>query len=321
MNNKVLAAFLGGLVIASGVTYLMMWQQAPKPAAQPVAAVAPSLPAEQPPPAAPATEVKPVEPAPVLAPPVKPSPAIRGAAKPRSVVPAPRSTPAPVASAPQPAPPATPSAPPATSEPVQTASAEPPRAVNAIAAPSLPPPPKEDPKPNTVTIPSGTTVTVRLAETLSSERSQVGDTFTATLDQPLIVDGFVIAERGSRAQGKVIQSDRAGRVKGLAQLGVELTQITTSDGQKVRVNTAAFQKQAESSRRKDAAKVGVGAAIGAAIGAIAGGGKGAGIGAGVGGAAGAGEVLISRGQAAELETETRLTFRLAQAVTVTEKLK
>jgi hypothetical protein len=161
---------------------------------------------------------------------------------------------------------------------------------------------------------------VRLGETLSTQRSRAGDTFTATLDQPLVVDGFVIAERGARAQGRVVESDPAGRVHGLAQLSLELTQINTSDGQKVRVNTAAFKKQAESTKKKDATKVGIGAALGAAIGAIAGGGKGAAIGAGVGGAAGAGDVMLTRGQAAEVPVETRLTFRLSEPVTITEKL-
>jgi hypothetical protein len=60
--------------------------------------------------------------------------------------------------------------------------------------------------------------------------------------------------------------------------------------------------------------------IGAAIGAIAGGGKGAGIGAGVGGAAGAADVLLTRGKPADIPVETRLTFRVQEPVTITEKL-
>jgi hypothetical protein len=172
-----------------------------------------------------------------------------------------------------------------------------------------------------VTIPAGTSLTVRLAESLSSDKSRAGDTFAATLDQPLVVEGFVIAERGSRAQGRIVEATRGGKVKGRAQIGVELVQITSSDGQRIGVSTGAVQKQAESSAKKDAARVGIGAALGAAIGAIAGGGKGAGIGAGVGGAAGAGDVLLTRGQEVELPVETRLTFRLSEPVTVTEKLR
>jgi hypothetical protein len=173
----------------------------------------------------------------------------------------------------------------------------------------------------TVTVAEGTLLPVRLMERLSTETHQVGDTFSATLDQPLVVDGFVIAERGARVEGKISQSVDAGRVKGTSQLAVELTRLTTADGQKIAIRTADFTKDGEKSTGRDAAKVGIGAAIGSAIGAIAGGGKGAAIGAAAGAGAGTGAVLATRGKAAELPVETRLTFRLAEAVKITERLK
>jgi hypothetical protein len=314
MNNKVLAAFLGGLAVASGVMYVAM--RRPEPA--PVSAAAPRLPNSSPVSAEPLSEpAKTVDPLPAspapqrqrLAEKVKPAPVPSRTVE--RVRPAPPVTPAPaLTETPKPAAPAA-------QQPTEVAKAET-APLNPVAAPHIDPP---APKPNTVTIPAGTTFSVRLGETLSSEKNRSGDTFMATLDQPLVVDGFVLAERGSRAQGKVVESERAGKVKGLAQIGIELTQITTADGQKVKINTGAFQKQAESTKKKDAAKVGIGAALGAAIGAIAGGGKGAGVGAGVGGAAGAGDVLLTRGAAVELPVETRVSFRLAEAVTVTEKLR
>jgi len=146
-----------------------------------------------------------------------------------------------------------------------------------------------------------------------------GDTFAATLDQELVADGFVIAERGARVEGRVVAADRGGKVKGVASLSVELTRVHTSDGQNVAIETDAFAKQAEQSRRQDAEKVGAGVAIGAVVGAIAGGGKGAAIGAGVGGGAGAGGVLLTRGDVARLPTETRIRFRLRAPVTLTEQ--
>jgi hypothetical protein len=162
---------------------------------------------------------------------------------------------------------------------------------------------------------------VRLAESLSSERVQAGDAFSATLDQPLVVEGFVIAERGARVQGKVISAEQAGRVKGLAQLSLQLTQLYTADGQRVPIQTEALVREGPKSVGSDAAKVGVAAGIGAAIGAIFGGGRGAGIGAGAGGAAGAGTVMATRGKPAVLPVETRLSFQIKDAVTVTEKLR
>jgi hypothetical protein len=117
-----------------------------------------------------------------------------------------------------------------------------------------------------------------------------------------------------------VELAQAGRVKGRAALALELKSLTTSDGQRIDLETDTFRREAESGVKKDAVKTGVMAGIGAAIGAIAGGGKGAAIGAGIGGATGAGTVLATRGQDASLPAETRLTFRLKNPVTITEKL-
>jgi hypothetical protein len=336
MNPKIFISFALGVLVASGVAY---YAAKPQPTG-PVAATAPqpSSPSpSQPEPVAPAPAAPASpEPAPVVPSPPSEDPPKR-ASKPISK-PAPiPARPAPVQTAsntpvPKPAPPSAspepatapapvnqplivqdPPPPPPPSTPYHAPNSEP----APVKAPEPPPPP---PKPNTVTIPAGTLLNVRLLEKLSSEKNQAGDSFSGTLDQPVVVDGFIIAERGSRVQGRIAELDRAGRVKGLARLVLELTQVNTTDGQRIRVQTSPFERKAESSAKKDAAKVGIGAAIGAAIGAIAGGGKGAATGAGVGGAAGAGQVLLTRGEAAELNVESRLAFRLQEPVTITEKL-
>jgi hypothetical protein len=329
MNSRVMLAFIAGLIFASGVTYYLVKPRPPAPVqaaqanmpsavpATPAASESPEL--AQPAAPAPTQTVTAPEPAPA-----KPSPAVRRAGR---VAHRPQPAPATIARnepAPVPAPPSTASAPPAVNAPAPAPASQPepaekqPDAPAPIPVPNLPPPP---PEPNHVTIPAGTLLTVRLSETLSTERNQPGDQFSAVLDQPLVVDGFVIAEKGARAQGRIVELNRSGKVRGLAELSIELTQFRSSDGQTVKINTAAFKRQAESTKKSDAAKIGVGAAIGAAIGAIAGGGKGAAIGAGVGGAAGAGDVMLTRGKAAELPVETRVSFRLSEPVTITERLK
>jgi hypothetical protein len=159
---------------------------------------------------------------------------------------------------------------------------------------------------------------VRLAETLSSDKVKAGDSFTATLDKQLVADGLVIAERGATAEGRILEAEEAGRLKGVSSLALHLIRFRTSDGQTIQIQTDPFRRQGETTRAEDATKVGIAAGIGAAIGAIAGGGKGAAIGAGVGGAAGAGTVAATRGKPAVLPVETRIDFRLGRAVTVTE---
>jgi hypothetical protein len=172
-----------------------------------------------------------------------------------------------------------------------------------------------------VTLSAGTLIPVRLVDGLTTERNMPGDLFAATLDKELVVDGFVIAERGARVEGRVVSSDRGGKVRGIASLAVEVTRLHLSDGQTVALSTDSFEKHAEASHTTDAEKIGAGAAIGAVIGAIAGGGKGAAIGAGAGGAAGTGTVLATRGRAAALPSETRISFRLREPLIITERLR
>ena len=175
-------------------------------------------------------------------------------------------------------------------------------------------------EPRKVIIPAGTLINVRLIDTLSTDTTKLGSTFKATLEAPVVVDRLVLAERGSIQEGMVVRSDPGGRVSGRSALALELTKLTTADGQVVDISTESFVREGEGSVAKDAAKVGTAAGIGAAIGAIIGGGKGAAIGAGVGGAAGAGTVMTTRGKKAEIPSETRISFRLKEPVTLTEKM-
>jgi len=174
--------------------------------------------------------------------------------------------------------------------------------------------------PHTVVLAAGTPLVIRIGETVSAAHNQVGDTFSATLEQPLVIDGFIIGERGARVVGKVTQAVPSGRGGGVSHLAVELERLSTSDGQRVAIRTEPYVKEGSGSTGGDLAKIGAGAAIGAAIGAVAGGGKGAAIGAGAGAAAGTGAVLIANGKSVEIPVETRLTFRVKHSISLTEKL-
>lgn len=163
------------------------------------------------------------------------------------------------------------------------------------------------------------TIPARLIESVSSDRSQPGDTFNASLAEPLVVDGLVIAERGARITGCIVDAQKGGRLGGAASLQLGLVSIETSDGQRVAISTEPWGQRGENSAPQDAAKIGGGAALGAIIGAIAGGGKGAAIGAGVGGAAGTGASAATRGKPVNVPSETIIRFRLASGVTITER--
>lgn len=305
-------AFLGGAALAGAVAVFVITrgstesqteqqaaQTAPQETARASTPAEPSTPAPAPAPILPARTPDPVR---------KPSPPAKTPAAPAvSESKTPTREPAVPVAQPDPA----------TKPEAQKPAAQPTPAVSPRPAePAKPAPP---PEPRKVTIAAGTLIPVRLAESLSSDRNESGYQFQATLDQPLIVEGFVIAERGSRVEGRVVEAEKAGRVQGVSQIAVELVQLHTSDGQKVEIATETFQKEGEQSRKSDAAKVAGGAAVGAALGAIFGGGKGAAIGAGAGAGAGAGTVLATRGKAVTLPVETRISFRLKSPVTVVEK--
>ncbi len=304
-----------GLLIAAGTfagAMFMKMTQGPAPAPAPPLAPAAQQAAPEPAaaPAAPAPEpAKAAEPLPSPFPEKTAKPAERKAPRPTrkpAETQVARNAPPPV----QAAPPAPAPAP----EPVKETPPPAPPPAPVVSAPEPPPPPP----PQRVTIQAGTLLPIRLVEALSTERNKVGDTFTATLDQPLIVDGFVIAERGARLEGRVVQSEPAGRVRGTATLAIELTRLNTSDGQKVAIATDTFTKAGPTSVKEDVAKGAAATGIGAAIGAIAGGGKGAAIGAAIGAATGAGAAMATRGKPATLATETRLNLRLREPVTITE---
>jgi hypothetical protein len=190
----------------------------------------------------------------------------------------------------------------------------------AVAAPRYSAPVPPPPQPHTVTLPVGTNVVVRLAETISTNQNYSGDTFRATLDRPIILDGFVIAEKGSKVLGKIVAADKAGKFEGAANLQMTVTEISTTDGQRVRIETGFFNKKGPSNSKEEAAKIGGGAVLGAIIGALAGGGRGAAIGAGAGGAAGTGAVALGKGKPAVVSSETQLTFQLTSPTTITERL-
>ncbi len=208
-----------------------------------------------------------------------------------------------------------------TTEPETAAAAAPPPTPPVAAAPAAPenPAPPAPSAPPHVTLPAGTQIVVRTQNTLSTERNVSGDTFVATLDEPLVADGFVIAEKGAQVEGVVSRAVRAGRVEGTSELAVELVRLHTTDGQTVAIATDLHDAQGQRSRGSDAKKIGAATGIGAIIGAIAGGGKGAAIGAGVGAGAGGGAVLATRGKDVSIPSESRLVFRLKTPVEITER--
>jgi hypothetical protein len=178
------------------------------------------------------------------------------------------------------------------------------------------PPPPPPPPPPSFTIKSGTTLSITTDRELSTKTSKTGDTFAGSLNNAIVDGDWVIARKGATVQGVVSNSDPGGKVKGVASISLTLRQLQLADGRSVAIGSSTYAKDAKHTKKKDAAKIGIGAGVGSAIGAIAGGGKGAAIGAAVGGGAGTGAVLLTRGDPAVVPAESTISFRLTTPVKV-----
>jgi len=188
----------------------------------------------------------------------------------------------------------------------------PPPAPEPAPAPAPPPPP---PPPQKVTIPSGTTMAVRLVDPIDSEKNQMGDVVHATLNTPLTINGDTVIPAGSAVQGHLVDVKSAGKFAGQSQVILQLDSISAG-GQTYNIQTDQYKKQGSSRGKNTAEKVGAGAGIGALIGALAGGGKGAAIGAAAGGGLGGGVQAATKGQQIKVPSETVLNFTLQAPVTV-----
>jgi hypothetical protein len=170
--------------------------------------------------------------------------------------------------------------------------------------------------PPSLTVPAGTVIQIRTRDFLSSDGNHKGDNFIATLAQPIVIDGWVVMRRGQTINGQVTDAIRAGRVKGVSRLQLDLSQLTLVDGQLVPVQTQLLNASAGTSNGRDAAAIGVTTGTGAAIGAAAAGGPGAAIGAGAGFVASVAGVLLTRGKPTIITPETLLTFKTEQPLTI-----
>jgi hypothetical protein len=241
-------------------------------------------PVEPPRPVRQAPAPKPPEPA---AAPLPPAPA-------STPIAAPAPAPQPVASAPQPAPIVVPAP---QSDP--------------IPVPGPPPPP--EPTTKKVTIPAGTDVYIRMIDSIQTDRAHENETFRASMDKDIVVDGKTIVPRRSDVFVKVIEVEQAGKLKGQSELQVQLDRIFIGK-QAYSVTSNTFTQTGDSEGKKAARNVGIGAAVGGVLGGILGGTKGAVIGAGAGGGGGA---VITKPEPLRINSETQMLFKLDNPLEVT----
>lgn len=181
---------------------------------------------------------------------------------------------------------------------------------------AFPQPIQPAPEPVRVTIPEGTAITVRLIDPVDSEKNKEGDTFSASLDSPIVIEDKTVIPKNADVEARLVSAKSAGHFTGSSVVVLVLSKITFG-GKTYDVQTGEFTKQGASRGKRSAAVIGGGAALGAVIGAIAGGGKGAAIGAAAGVGTGTGVQALTKSQQIKLPSETLLEFQLKAPLTVT----
>jgi hypothetical protein len=160
-------------------------------------------------------------------------------------------------------------------------------------------------------IPIGTAITVRMIDGVDSEQTRLGQTFRASVDEPIEVNGQTVIPRGADCVVKLVEDKESGKFAGRTVLTLALQQIQ-ANGRMIDVTTGDVSQASGSRGARTAKVVGGTTAVGAIIGAIAGGGQGAAIGAASGAAVGGAAQVLTKGQRVKIPSETRLTFTLQQ---------
>jgi hypothetical protein len=183
----------------------------------------------------------------------------------------------------------------------------------------------------TFAVPAGTTLHCRLLQTLSTKLNFQGDSFVATVSEPLVIDGKHVIPVGSTVEGRIAWLARPGRIKGAGEMRLDAEKINFPDGRSLAVNAVLVNVygaegarvageegsvKGPRSRMKDLEEIGIGMGSGGFLGTLIGGFHGAVIGGAIGGAAGLADTLRRRGTELALPTGTQLNYQLTRDLVI-----
>ncbi|HKT51092.1 MAG TPA: hypothetical protein VJV96_12375 [Candidatus Angelobacter sp.] len=188
------------------------------------------------------------------------------------------------------------------------------------------------PSARAITVPSGTKVLLQLKSPIDTKSAHVGDGVYCQTSFPVTQDNVVVIPAGTYVKGEIAHVERAGRIKGRAQILFHFDTMIFPNGYTVDLPGALKNEpgatnstvsdeegtvKANSQKGRDTGTVAKTGATGAVVGTVASGtGKGAAIGGLAGAAVGLGEVLFTRGQDVRIEQGTSLEMVLQRPLTV-----
>jgi hypothetical protein len=180
--------------------------------------------------------------------------------------------------------------------------------------------PEPPPPPPPLVIPAGTSIVVRMGNSITSKTANPGDTFTGSLAHAVVVGGVVAIPARAGVSGTVIDAKSPGKFKGEGVLSIALTAVNVG-GAPVAIQTSTYTKIVKGKGKRTAKMAGGGAGAGLLIGGLAGGGKGALIGGLVGAGAGTAGAAATGNKEVEIPAESAVTFRLGHSITVMRPAK
>lgn len=204
-----------------------------------------------------------------------------------------------------------------------------------VATPNENAPQAKVPDPNARVIPAGARIPLLLKQAISTKNAREGDAVYAETAFPFVVNEHILVPAGTYIQGKISHVERAGRMKGRAEILMRFTSMIYPSGytvmlpgsventpgaenNSVKDSEGTIQQDSDTGKKvEDAAKNGTYGTIGGATaGGLAGGLNGARIGAGAGAAAGIAWALLKRGNDVRLDVGTSIEMEIQREVPV-----
>ena len=177
----------------------------------------------------------------------------------------------------------------------------------------VPPPP---PPPVDVTIPQGTTLTIRIDQRINVKTSRAGDKFTGEFVDPVLAsDNRVLVPKRALVGGVVDVAHRRGHFKGRSLLELRLTSLTLN-GTRYPLMTRDLAESKKGKGRRSAALIGGGSGLGMLVGGVASGGVGLVVGGLVGGGAGTAVAGLTGNRGVDIPAESIVRFTLADDLVV-----
>ena len=197
----------------------------------------------------------------------------------------------------------------------------PPTAGAPVPAPSEPavsavPQPPPAPVPANVSIPAGTTLTIRIDQHISVKNSRTGDAFTGEIVEPVLAgDNSILVPKGTPVGGVVDASHRRGHFKGRSLLELRLTSLTLN-GTQYPLSTQDMARSKKGKGRRSSALIAGGSGLGMLVGGVATGGVGLVVGGLVGGGVGTAAAGLTGNRDIEIPAESIVRFNLADDLVV-----